>query len=51
VSLAGVARSHSSVQRAVAYLLTTQQPDGSWAMKSRADKSGDPLPISHYGST
>jgi squalene-hopene/tetraprenyl-beta-curcumene cyclase len=50
LSLAGVARDRENVQRGVAFLLRTQQEDGSWPMKSRGKKSSDPAAIVYFGS-
>ena len=42
LSLAGYTRENASVRRGVDYLLSTQSPDGSWPMTSRASPDGRP---------
>jgi hypothetical protein len=46
---AGVTTNDAAIGRAWAFLVKTQQKDGSWVVKSRAP-NGTPRIISHYGS-
>jgi hypothetical protein len=50
LSLAGVAADRREIQRGVAFLLGTQQADGSWPMKKRGKVSSNPA-IVYFGST
>jgi hypothetical protein len=54
LSLAGVARDRSEVQRGVAFLVNRQNNDGSWPMTSRAHPGAkpmtNPVPITYFGS-
>ena len=54
LSLAGVPRDRPQIQRAVTYLVETQQPNGSWRMTSRAHPGAkpftNPVPITYFGS-
>ena len=54
LSLAGVDRRKSEIQRGVSFLVSNQRPDGSWPMISRAHPGAtpfkNPVPITHMGS-
>jgi hypothetical protein len=54
LSIAGVKPERKEIQRAVAFLLATQKPDGSWPMKPRAHPGAKPanntVPIAYFGS-
>ena len=54
LSLAGVPRDRTEVQRGVTFLVGNQTDDGSWPMKSRAHPGGkpftNPVPITYFGS-
>jgi hypothetical protein len=58
LSFAGVNRERPEIQRAIAYLAATQEPDGSWPMTSRnhpgVETTKDPIrwpvPIKYFGS-
>jgi hypothetical protein len=54
LSLAGVPGGRAEVQRAVAFLVSSQKEDGSWPMTSRAHPgekpSTNPVPITYFGS-
>src|SRR5262249_39718194 len=54
LNLAGVPGSRPEIQRAVSFLVSTQKPDGSWPMTSRAHPGEkpmtNPVPITYFGS-
>jgi hypothetical protein len=54
LSLAGVARDSTEIQRAVRFLVANQKEDGAWPMKSRAHPGAQPMtnpvPITYFGS-
>jgi hypothetical protein len=54
LGLAGVSRDGPEVWRAVEFLVTNQDEDGSWAMTPRAHPGATPMtnpaPITHFGS-
>ncbi len=54
LTIAGVARDREEVRRGVAFLVKTQNSDGSWPMKSRAHPGAkpftNPVPITYFGS-
>jgi hypothetical protein len=54
LSLAGVSSDRAEIQRAVTLLTSSQKPDGSWPMTSRAHPGAtpmtNPVPITYFGS-
>jgi squalene-hopene/tetraprenyl-beta-curcumene cyclase len=54
LSLSGVARDRIEIRRAVAFLVSNQEEDGSWPMTSRAHPGAkpmtNPVPITYFGS-
>jgi len=54
LNVAGVKNNDPSVERGVAFLVKTQNDDGSWPMKSRAHPGEkpftNPVPITYFGS-
>jgi hypothetical protein len=54
LSLAGVPRERKEIRRGAAFLIASQNKDGSWAMTSRAHPGAkpmtNPVPITYFGS-